>query len=116
METQEKEHPILYRIAEMNMGGISGSAVRTITLKPAFAKTVLLIFGVQGCSAPRANVRDRVKHRVASVKPANFSGSFGLMGNISVSMSKKLSSQKKPEFSLKNYRKTPEIDWKTGFV
>jgi len=66
------------------MGDISGSAARTITLKPASAKAVLPIPAVQGCSARGANLRDRVKNRAASVKPVNFSGNSGLKENTSV--------------------------------
>ncbi len=65
------------------MENISGSAAHTITLKPAPAKTVLLIPAVQGCFAPEANVWNREKNWVASVKPVNFSGNSDLKENTS---------------------------------
>lgn len=83
------------------MEGISGSAAHIIILKPASAKAVLLIRVVQECSARGQNLRDRVKRRAASVKPANFTGSSGLKGNISACRTKNLNLPRKPEFSLK---------------
>lgn len=59
------------------MGDISGSAGLTITLKPAFAKSVLLIPAVQGCSAPEAKIGKKGKKKAASVNPASFSRNSG---------------------------------------
>lgn len=106
--TSEKEHPTPYRMTEKNVENTSGSVVHIIILKPVFAKTVLLILEVQECFAPGAKVQDREKHRVASVKPVNFIGSSGLKESTSVCMPKNLSLKEKPDFSLKNHRKTSE--------
>lgn len=106
--TSEKEHPTPYRMTEKDVENTSGSVVHIIILKPVFAKTVLLILEVQECFAPGVKVQDREKHRVASVKPVNFIGSSGLKESTSVCMPKNLSLKEKPDFSLKNHRKTSE--------
>ena len=80
------------------MEGISGYAGPIITLKPAFAKSVLLIPAVRGCSAPEAKAGNKGKKKVASVNPANSSGNSGLKGIISVERMKNRSSQKSPVF------------------
>lgn len=77
-ETSGRRHPILYSRPGKNTGDTSGSAARTITLKPAPAKTVLPIPEVQGCFAPGEKLRNREKNKDASVKPANFSENSGL--------------------------------------
>jgi len=65
------------------MGDTSVSVAHTITLKPAPAKTVLLIPAEKGCFAPGANIWNREKNRAASVKPVNFSGNSDLKENTS---------------------------------
>ena len=93
-KSREKTSDI-YSNSGKNLGDTSGSAVHTITLKPVSVKTVLLIPTVQGCSAPGANIRDRVKNRAASVKAVNFSGNSSLKGSTSVCRMKNRSSPKK---------------------
>ena len=65
------------------MEDILGSATHIITLKPAFAKTVLPIPAVKGCFALRVNLLDMEKKKDVSVRPASFSGNSGLRGNTS---------------------------------
>ena len=94
-ESPGRKYPTLYRRPEKSMGDISGSAVRTITLKPASAKTVLSIPAAQECSAPGTNIRERVKNRAVSVRPANFSGNSSLKVSTFACRPKNRSSPKK---------------------
>lgn len=80
------------------MEGILGFAVPIITLKPAFARSVLLIQAVQGCSAPETKTASQGKKKAASASPANFSENSDLKGTTSVVKKKNRSSQKGPVF------------------
>lgn len=95
VENQEREHSTLYSRPGKNTGDISGSAARTITLKPASAKAVLPILAAQECFAREANAQDRIKNWAVSVKPANFSGNSGSRESTSVSNPKNLRLLKK---------------------
>lgn len=67
------------------MGGTLEFVLPTITLKPAFAKPVLLTPGVKACSAPEAIIESQEKKKAASAIPVNFSGNSGLKGSTSAS-------------------------------
>ena len=87
--------PMLYRRPGKDTGGISGSAARTTTSRPACVKTVLPTPEVQGYSVQGAKARCREKKRTASVKPANFSGNSGWKAIISAGRKKNRDSPKK---------------------
>lgn len=99
------------------MEDISGSAVRTIILKPASAKTVLPTPAVQECFAPGANLKNKLKSRAASVKPVNFSRNSNLKVSISACRSKNRSLPKKNlNFILKTVKKLLSALERQGFV
>jgi hypothetical protein len=82
-ERQRRKSPLrkyqtLYRKPGKNLEDISGHAALTIILRHAFAKAVLPILEVWGCSAPGEKARKREKKKIAYVNHANFSENYNM--------------------------------------